>query len=339
MTGFDHVTNAARTEAATASFRARIRQSFVFGRFELVGLALALAVLCITFTHPSPYFLTGPNLKAVGVAVSLTGILAAAQTVVIVSGSIDLSFASILALTGIAAQKLLTLGAPVPVVVAGALLVGALCGLINAAIVVWGGVNPLIATIGTGFAFRGLAFIWLEYETLPYFDDTPLNYIGEGRIYGIPFPVILCASVIAVTWVMMRFTRFGSWVYAVGGSESAARLAGVSVARLRINIFMLSGLAGAIGGLLLTSLNGTAFPDAAAGDELFVIAAVILGGTALMGGRGSVIGTTLGVLILGVLANGMNLLGVNPFWQVFLSGAILILAVVVDEQRKRAEQR
>ena len=327
------------TRPATVPWTTRLRRSFVFGRFELVGLVLALAALCAIFTHFSPFFMTSPNLKAIGVAVSLTGILAAAQTVVIVSGSIDLSFAAILALTGIAAQKILTLGAPFPVVVAGALLVGLACGLVNAAIVVWGGVNPLIATIGTGFSFRGLAFIWLEYDTLPYFDGTALNYIGNGRIYGVPFPAILCASAIAAIWMLMRFTRFGSRVYAVGGSESAARLAGVSVARLRIKIFALSGLAGAVGGLLLTSLNGTAFPDAAVGDELFVIAAVILGGTALLGGRGSVIGTTLGVLILGVLANGMNLLGVSPFWQVFLSGAILILAVVVDEQRKRAEQR
>jgi ribose transport system permease protein len=317
----------------------RIRRSFAFGHFELVGLILALLGLCVVFTALSPYFLTVANLKSVGVAISLTGILAAAQTVVIVSGSIDLSFASILALCGITAQKILTVGGPFPMVIVGTLLVGMVCGLVNAAICVAGGVNPLIATIGTGFAFRGLAFIWLKYDNLPYFEGTPLNYIGNGKILGIPFPVILCASVIAAVWAMMRFTRFGSRVYAVGGSESATRLAGVSVARLRIKIFALSGLSGSVGGLLLTSLNGTAFPDAATGDELFVIAAVILGGTALTGGRGSVIGTTLGVLLLGVLANGMNLLGVNPFWQVFLSGTILILAVVIDEQRKRAEQR
>ena len=317
----------------------RIRQSYVFGRFAQVGLSIALVALGTMFTLLSPYFMTSGNLKALGVAISLTAILAAAQTVVIISGSIDLSFASILALSGIAAQKILTLGAPLPIIIVGALLVGVMCGLINAAICVAGRVNPLIATIGTGFAFRGLAFIWLGYETLPYFDSTSLNYIANGRIYGIPFPVILCITVIMGIWILLQFTSFGSRVYAVGGSEMAARLAGVSVSRLRVKIFVLSGLSGAVGGLLLTSLNGNAFPDAGTGDALRVIAAVILGGTALMGGRGSVIGTALGVLILGVLANGMNLLGVSPFWQVFFSGVILILAVVIDEQRRQAEKR
>jgi ribose transport system permease protein len=323
----------------STTFTTRTRAAFAFGNFESIGLLIGLVVLVTLFTIRSPYFLTLTNFKAIGVAISVTGILAAAQTIVIVSGSIDLSFASVLALCGIAAQKTLISGGSIVIVVAVSLLVGVACGLINAAICVAGGVNPLIATIGTSFAFRGMAFLWLEYETLPYFEDSSFNYIADGRIFGVPFPVILCGAIMAATWWFMRFTRFGFRVYAVGGNAPATRLAGVSVSRLRVMVFVLSGLSGAVGGLLLTSLNGTAFADAGTGDELFVIAAVILGGTALTGGRGSVVGTTLGVLILGVLANGMNLLGINAYWQVFLSGAILILAVVVDEQRKRAEQR
>ena len=221
----------------------------------------------------------------------------------------------------------------------GAIALGMLLGLVNAVICVACGVNPLIATIGTGLAFRGLAFIWLDLDSMPYFTDTALNFLGNGFVLGLPAPLIISAAVIAAIWVTMRFTRFGSRVYAMGGSEAAARLAGVSVARLKTLVFVLSGAAAAIGGLLLTSLNGTAFPDAGRGDELLVIAAVILGGTALMGGRGSVIGTTLAVLVLGVMANGMNLLGIDAFWQVFLSGVILLLAVVIDEQRNRARLR
>jgi len=325
--------------AARMPLSARLRRTFVSGRFDLVGLSVVLAFLCILFSAMTPYFMTFPNLKALGVAVSYNAILAAAQTVVIVAGLIDLSFTSILALCGIAAQKLLLLGAPFVVVVAGAILLGMALGLVNAAICVAGGVNPLIATIGTGLAFRGMAFIWLDLESMPYFNDTALNFVGNGSILGLPAPLIISALVIGGIWVLMRFTRFGSRVYAMGGSESAARLAGVSVARLKTLVFVLSGGAAAIGGLLLTSLNGTAFPDAARGDELIVIAAVILGGTALMGGRGSVIGTTLAVLVLGAMANGMNLLGTDAFWQIFLSGAILLLAVLVDEQRNRARQR
>jgi ribose transport system permease protein len=320
-------------------FRAQLRRAFVSGHFDLVGLSIMLVALAVLFISLTPFFFTLPNLKALGVAVSYSAILAAAQTVVIVAGLIDLSFTSILALCGIAAQKLLILGAPFWVVVAGALLLGALLGLINAAVVVAGGVNPLIATIGTGLAFRGLAYIWLDLDSMPYFSDTALNFVGNGIILGFPVPMLLSIAVIGAIWFLMGFTRFGSRVYAMGGNETAARLAGVSVARVKTLVFVLSGVSAAIGGLVLTSLNGTAFPDAARGDELLVIAAVILGGTALMGGRGTVLGTTLAVLVLGVLANGMNLLGIDAFWQVFLSGIILILAVVTDEQRNRARMR
>jgi ribose transport system permease protein len=329
----------AAERAARMPMAARLRRTFVSGRFDLVGLSVVLAALCILFSSLTPYFMTFPNLKALGVAVSYNAILAAAQTVVIIAGLIDLSFTSILALCGIAAQKLLLVGAPFIVVVAGSILLGMVLGLVNAAICVAGGVNPLIATIGTGLAFRGMAFIWLDLESMPYFNDTALNFVGNGSLFGLPAPLLVSALVIGGIWVLMRFTRFGSRVYAMGGSESAARLAGVSVARLKTLVFVLSGGAAAVGGLLLTSLNGTAFPDAARGDELIVIAAVILGGTALMGGRGSVIGTTLAVLVLGVMANGMNLLGTDAFWQIFLSGVILLLAVLVDEQRNRARQR
>jgi ribose transport system permease protein len=312
---------------------------FVSGRFDLVGLSVVLLALCGLFTALTPFFLTLPNLKALGVAVSYNALLAAAQTVVIVAGLIDLSFTAILALSGIAAQKLLLLGLPFPLVVLGAIALGVCCGLLNAAVCVAGGVNPLIATIGTGLALRGLAFIWLGLGNMPYFNDTALNFLGNGTIAGLPAPLIMSLMVIMTIWIIMRFTRFGARVYAMGGNEAATRLSGVSVTQLKTRVFVLSGIAAALGGLLLTSLNGTAFADAGRGDELIIIAAVILGGTALTGGRGSVIGTTLAVLVLGVMANGMNLLGIDAFWQVFLSGVILLAAVLIDEQRNRARAR
>jgi ribose transport system permease protein len=334
--------NAAHGSDAGSSvmpLRARMRRAFISGRFDLVGLSVVLVALGGLFTTLTTYFLTFANMKALSVAVSYNAILAAAQTVVIVSGLIDLSFTAVLALCGIAAQKLLLLGVPLPIVVLGTLALGMCCGLLNAAICVAGGVNPLIATIGTGLALRGVAFIWLGLASMPYFDNTWLNFLGNGSLAGLPAPLILSVLVIVAIWVLMRFTRFGSHIYAMGGSEAATRLSGVSVTRLKTRVFVLSGAAGAVGGLLLTSLNGTAFADAGRGDELLVIAAVILGGTALTGGRGSVIGTTLAVLVLGVMANGMNLLGIDAFWQVFLSGVILLVAVVSDEQRNRARAR
>jgi len=327
------------TQASSIPFKARIRRAFISGRFDLVGLGLTLALLCVLFSALTPYFPTLPNIKALGVAVSYHAILAAAQTVVIVAGLIDLSFTSILALCGIAAQKLVILGVPFGGIVPAVLMFGMLLGLINALVCTAGGVNPLIATIGTGLAFRGLAYIWLDLDTMPYFSDTALNFVGNGVVLGLPLPMLISLAVIGAIWVLMRFTRLGSRIYAMGGSEAATRLAGVSISRVKTLVFVLSGASAAIGGLILTSLNGTAFPDAARGDELTVIAAVILGGTALVGGRGSVIGTTLAVLVLGVMANGMNLLAVDAFWQVFLSGIILLLAVIMDEQRNRARLR
>lgn len=320
--------------------KALLRRAFVSARFELVGLSVVLAALVVLFTILTPYFLTFPNLKALGVAISYNAILAASQTVVIVAGLIDLSFTSVLALCGIASQKLVLIGAPFVVVVLGTLLLGMALGLVNAANCVIGGVNPLITTLGTGLAFRGLAYIWLDIDTdrMHYFDDTALNFLGNGSVLTVPTPILISGMVIFAVWVLLSFMRFGSRIYAMGGNESAAHLAGISVARLKTMVFVLSGAAAAVGGLLLTSLNGTAFPEAGRGDELMVIAAVILGGTALSGGRGSVIGTTLAVLVLGVMANGMNLLGIDAFWQVFLSGVILLLAVVIDEQRNRLRQ-
>jgi ribose transport system permease protein len=320
-------------------FKVRFRREFISGRFDLVGLGVVLSFLCVLFSVLTPYFPTLPNLKALGVAVSYHAILAAAQTVVIIAGLIDLSFTSILALCGIAAQKLFMLGVPFAIIVVAVILFGMLLGLVNALVCVVGGVNSLIATIGTGLAFRGLAYIWLDLETMPYFSDTALSFIGNGILLGLPVPMLISVAVIVAIWVLMRFTRLGSRIYAMGGSEAATRLAGVSVSRVKTFVFVLSGASASIGGLILTSLNGTAFPDAARGDELTVIAAVILGGTALVGGRGSVIGTMLAVLVLGVMSNGMNLLGVDAFWQVFLSGVILLLAVVMDEQRNRARLR
>ena len=263
-------------DAGSFPLKARFRRAFISGRFDLAGLGLMLALLCLLFSALTPYFLTLPNFKALGVAVSYHAILAAAQTVVIVAGLIDLSFTSILALCGIAAQKLLMLGVPFAVLVLVVILFGMLLGLVNALVCVAGGVNPLIATIGTGLAFRGLAYIWLDLDTMPYFSDPAMNFIGNGYVLGLPVPILISAAVIGAIWTLMRFTRLGSRIYAMGGSEAATRLAGVSVARVKTLVFVLSGAAAAMGGLILTSLNGTAFPDAARGDELTVIAAVIL---------------------------------------------------------------
>jgi ribose/xylose/arabinose/galactoside ABC-type transport system permease subunit len=305
---------------------------------ESVGLIGVLVLVIVVFSLTSPYFLTSGNYTALALAIVVTGILAAGQTVVLVSGSIDLSFTSVLALAGIVAEEVyLQTGHSLALAILAALAAGTAAGLVNALIVVRFRVNALIATIGTQFMFMAVCYLWLGSSQLPYLSGA-FAYIGNGKIGGVPFPFILMIVVFAALWLMMKFTRFGWRVYAVGGGAVAARLSGVSVPKLRTIVFVLSGLTAGLCGVLETSLDGTAVANAQAGNELLVLACVIVGGTALTGGRGSLIGTALGVLLLGVVTDGLNLAGANPYWEVFMSGAILVFAVVIDEaRRERAE--
>lgn len=316
---------------------ARVRGFAAERSFESAGLLVFLGVLTIVFWNTSPYFLTSGNYTAIALQIALSGILAAAQTVVLISGNLDLSFMAVLALAGIAAEKVYLATGSFPLAVLAALAVGAVCGAINALIVVRGCVNPLIATIGTQFMFRALCYIWLgSHQDLPYIGgNSAFAYVGQGRVIGIPFPLVLMLAVFGAIWFMMRFTRFGSRAYAVGGSPSAARLVGVSVARLQTLVFVLSGVTAGLAGVLETALNGTATASAQLNQELLVFAAVIVGGTGLMGGRGTLLGTLLGVLVLGVATDGLNLVGANPYWELFMSGLVLIVAMVIDERRRR----
>jgi ribose transport system permease protein len=284
----------------------------------------------------SEYFFTVGNFKSVGLAMSISATMAFAQTVVLISGGLDLSFTGVLALAGIAGQKAFDAGAPLSLILLAGLGVGLGAGLCNAALIVGLGVNALIATVGTQFMFYGTAYIWTSGQGGSYFSGTSFNYLGSGKPFGIPFPVLIMVGVFAVIGFSMKFCRFGSRVYAVGGSEDATRLAGVPVWRLRTTVYVVSGLCAALCGIVVTGLDGAAYPNTYMGEELIVIAAVILGGTALSGGRGTVSGTLLGAILLAVVANGLNLLGVQSYWQRFVEGAILIVAVTSDAVRRRA---
>lgn len=306
---------------------------------DTFGLLLFIVALGTFFSLKSPYFLSGSNFSAIAVAMAVYLTVACVQTIVLVSGGVDLSIMSTLALSGLVVQWALMRGEPVVVVLLYGLIVGVAAGLFNSLIIVGVGVNALVATIGSAFAIRGIAFIWTGGQPQPYFTDTWLNEIGNGTVLGIRTPIVIAFSVFAVVAAALRFTRFGSRVYAVGGSEYAARMSGISVKRLRALVYVLSGVSAALGGLMLTSMNGTSFPTAGYGEELLVLGAVIIGGTGLAGGRGTVFGTLLGVILLGTLQNGFNLIGVQSYWQTFIQGIILIVAVTQDEIRRRARGR
>lgn len=313
----------------------RLSAIAVSERADALGLAIVVVLLVAFFSLDSPYFLSTSNFSAIGVAISGTAIIAAVQTIVLVSGGLDLSITAVLALSGIAAGAAVGAGWPAPAAMVLGVLVGGAAGLLNAAIIVGVGVNPLIATIGTQFVFRGIALITTQGQTSVLPNNPTFNFLGNGHIFGVPVPIVLMLVVFLIVGGAMRFTRFGSHVYATGGSQQAARLSGLAIWRLRTLVYVLSGCAAAVGGMVLVGQSQQSFPQAGLGEELTIIGAVILGGTSLAGGRGTVFGTALGVCLLGVLANGLNLIGIAAFWQTLIQGLILVVAVTLDEVRRR----
>jgi ribose transport system permease protein len=186
------------------------------------------------------------------------------------------------------------------------------------------------------FALRGAAYIWTNGSSVVVFGNDEFGFLGNGKIAGIPFSVVVLGLVFVLVGAILTWTRFGSNVYAIGGDRDASRLAGVPVRRVRVTIYLLSAVAAAFAGMMLASVNGSADPISGTGIELVVIGSVILGGTALTGGRGGVVGTLLGVIFLGALANGMNLMGLPGYWQIFVQGVVLIAAVVLDKLVNRS---
>jgi ribose transport system permease protein len=303
---------------------------------NIAGLALALLILAIIVQAQTGFFLKQNNLLNIGRAVAVTGMIAAVTTITLIGGELDLSVGAALGLGGIVSATFLAAGAPLVVVLLSGLVTGLLVGALNAGLVVGIGVNPLIATLGTMFALRGAAYIWTNGSAVVTFGDDAFGTLGNGRISGIPVSVVLLGVVFAIVGAILTWTRFGSNVYAIGGDRDASRLAGVPVRRVRILIYLLSAATAATAGMVLASVNGSADPISGTGIELVVIGSVILGGTALTGGRGGVVGTLLGVIFLGALANGMNLMGLPGYWQMFVEGVVLIAAVVLDKLVNRS---
>jgi len=297
---------------------------------NVAGLAVALVILALIVQSQSPFFFKSNNLLNIGRAVAVTGVIAAVTTIVLIGGELDLSIGAALGLGGIVSATVLASGAPLIVVLLSGILTGLVVGALNAGLIVGIGINPLIATLGTMFALRGAAYIWTNGASVVTFGYEDFAFLGNGRIAGIPFSVILLAATFLLVGAVLTWTRFGSNVYAIGGDRDASRLAGVQVTRVRVSIYLISAVAAAFAGMMLASVNGSADPTSGTGIELAVIGAVILGGTALTGGRGGVAGTILGVIFLGALANGMNLLGLPGYWQIFVQGVVLIAAVILD---------
>jgi ribose/xylose/arabinose/galactoside ABC-type transport system permease subunit len=308
------------------------------GQDTSLGLLAILVLLAAALSFISPYFLTATNLLNIGRGIAIVGIVAVGETIVIIAGGFDLSVGSTMAASGMAAGWLVTQGIPLPLAFAAAIMIGIVVGLINGTIISYGRINPLIATLATLAIVRGLSYVISGGREL-IISSKPFLAVGVGTVYGIPYIVILLIATFAIfAWVMPR-TLFGRYAYAIGSSAKAAQRAGVPVARWRIAYYVTSGALAAVGGLVFVARTGNAQPSAALGIELDVITAVILGGTSLTGGRGRVWGTFIGLVLLGVVNNGLILAGVPAFWQQVVKGAILLVAVLYDELRRhRAEE-
>jgi ribose transport system permease protein len=298
------------------------------------GTVIGLAVLCAVLWALTPHFLTVSNLLNVVQQTSINAIVAVGMTYVIISGGIDLSVGSIVALSGVALGALLQGGQPLPLAMAAALAVGVACGLVNGALVSIGRLPPFIATLGMMSVARGAALLFTEGRPVSGFDDT-FRSLATGSIAGVPAPVIVMIAVYGAAHFVLARTTFGRYVYAIGGNEEATRLSGVAVRTHKTLIYAVSGLASGVAAVVLTARLNSAQPIAGMMYELDAIAATVIGGTSLMGGEGSLAGTLVGALIMGVLRNGLNLLGVSSFLQQIVIGAVIVGAVLVDTILKR----
>jgi L-arabinose transport system permease protein len=301
-----------------------------------LSLMIALACLLAIFGGLRPdVFFSGRNIENIGQGMAILGILATAQTIVIVSGGLDISVGAVVGLSTVCiALGVQQTGSPALGILFG-LVVGGLAGVVNGLIVTIGRVNAVIATLGTMAAFRGVAFIISDGQSISIFHPL-FRLIGSGRWLGLQITVEILIVVVAIFFVLMRYTIIGRNIYAIGGNPVVARLAGLNNTRYQIGVYVLSGVAAGLGGLLLAARTGSGQPISGSdGLELQAITAAVLGGCALTGGKGTIIGGLLGVIIIGVLNNGMILTSVPTFYQMVARGLLLIFAVLVAEHQAK----
>ena len=295
---------------------------------------ISLALLFVILSIASPYFLTTTNLASVIRQTAVINIMALGMTLVIVSGGIDLSVGSILAFSGVVGTMTMVNGGSVPLGIAAGIVAGTLWGCANGLMISTLRLPPFIVTLGTLGIVRGLTLVisgGLPVVGLP----REHGFLGEGTIGPAPFVLVILLLCAVLTHFALRSTKLGRYTYAIGSNEAAAIYAGIPVARYKVAIYAICGMLTGLAGMIETSRLMTGQPTAGVSYELQVIAAVVIGGGSLTGGEGTVIGTLIGAFIMGLLSNGSDLLGVNTYWQQVIIGAVIILAVALDEARKR----
>lgn len=297
---------------------------------SLIGLVL----LCIVITIVTPNFLSVSNITNVFTQVSVNAIIAIVMTFVILTGGIDLSVGSTLAISGAVGASIVKSTGNVFLAIIVAAVIGIAVGLINGLLVSKGKLQAFIVTLATMTIFRG--------ATLVFTDGTPISKlpeafvkIGNGKLGFMPIPVIITIIIAIIAVYALSQTRFGRYLYALGGNEDASRLSGINTDKIKTLVYVVSGFASAIAGVIITSRIGSASPNAGTGFELDAIAAVVIGGTSLAGGEGTITGTLIGALIIGVLNNGLNLMNVSPFYQSIVKGLVILIAVLLDKKSRK----
>jgi ribose transport system permease protein len=307
-------------------------------------MAFLLLVEILFFSFLSQYFLTPENLLNITLQTSLIAIVAVGMTMVIITAGIDISVGAVIAFVGIVTAGFLKFNLPVSLVifmaVAAGLVVGLMLGYFNGFFITKFKMAPFIVTLVAMSILRGLAYIMPKFfgfeEGRPIWGlPDEFLWLGSGRILMIPFPTILMIIIFIIAYIVLNHTKFGRYVYAIGGNEEASRLAGIKTSRVIIYVYMINGLLTALSGILLTSRLSSGQPNAGLSYELQVIAAVAIGGASLLGGKGSIIGTFIGAMFIGVLRNGLNLVGVGSYYQEVILGLVILAAVLLDQIKVR----
>ncbi|AXC50525.1 ribose ABC transporter permease [Paracoccus suum] len=300
------------------------------------GTLFGLLVIVVVFSSLTPTFLTSANMLNILQQSAINACVALGMTLVIISGGIDLSVGPTAAIAAVAAATLMAAGVPIPLAVLAALLIGAAAGAFNGALVAFGGLQPFIVTLGTLSLYRAIALIYTGGN--PIFGIPPeFRALFTGSVGGIPNPVNIVAVLSLAIWIVLNKTPLGEYFLAVGGNEEASHIAGVPVRRVKIAAYVFSGALAATAGLILVGRLGAADPTLGNLWELDAIAAAAIGGASLMGGKGSVVGTLIGAVILGSLRNGLTLLNVQAFYQLLATGIIILVAMLIDRATRGRE--
>ena len=296
---------------------------------SLLTVAGALLILIVFLAIGTPYFLSGKNFLNIGLYAAIVGCISCSVTFINISGMIDLSVGSQIAVVGMVAAIVSRMGTPWYLVCLAALAAGVLCGFINGFFITVFKLNAFITTIATMQTLRGFAFLLSDGQSLPI-SDGAFKFIGRGYLLGIPVSLLIMVASYLIFHVISKYTVFGRNVYLIGGNAQASYLAGIKVNRMRMNLYLLNGFMAGVAGILLAAQTGSGMPNAAATYNMTALSAVILGGVALTGGKGTIFGTFLGCMVLSVLQNGMTMMSVGTYWQDIIIGFVLIFSVSVD---------